>query len=169
MNFLLVLWWSRSCVNAGWEHWRTVFRWLEFIQWTVSLLHTRDSQHFLLLVTSTKERERDNHSLTARPLEQEDLHRSEHLCPYKQDGSDVFSIQELFYSAENEGSKALTSENPFQTFPIFNAFGLKLFWLNHNFIRIIVTFTCWLWILRYEGWAFFYVYLLEKSILSSSF
>lgn len=75
--------------------------------------------------------ERDNHSWTARVLELEDLRSSEHLCPYKQDGSDVFTTQELFYSAENEASKALTSTDPqpVQKFPmIFNAISLA-FWV----------------------------------------
>lgn len=73
--------------------------------------------------------ERDNHRWTARALEQEDLHSSEHLCPYKQAGSDVFTTQELFYGAENEASKALTSTDP-QIPKVFQCtFG---FWLNEG-------------------------------------
>lgn len=82
--------------------------------------------------------ERDNHCWTARALEQEDLHSSEHLCPYKQDGSDVFTTQELFYSAENEASKALTSTDPQIPKDFQCTFG---FWLNEGFVWIIVAFT----------------------------
>lgn len=50
---------------------------------------------------------------------------AQNICVHtKQDGSDVFTTQELFYSAENEASKALTSTDPqpVQKFPkIFNA------------------------------------------------
>lgn len=107
-----------------------VFLSLDLVQWTVSLLHSRDSEHFLLLVTSTKERAGYSQlncwsTWAGRPPQ---LRTSVSI---KKDGSDVSTTQELFYNTENEARKALTSTDPqlVQKFPkIFKAVGFLTFW-----------------------------------------
>jgi len=59
---------------------------------------------------------------------------AQNICVHtKQDGSDVFTTQELFYSAENEASKALTSTDPQ---PVLKIFSVPHIWV------LIMKFSC---------------------------
>lgn len=113
MNFLLVLWWFRSCVKGR----MGTLEDSEFSSFWISsseLCHCcipeiPNASSSLLL---PQKRERDNHSWTARTLEQEDLRSSEHLCPYKQDGSDVFAYKNSFIVQRMKPAKHCRSEIP---------------------------------------------------------
>lgn len=79
---------------------------------------------------------------------------AQNICVHtKQDGSDVFTTQELFYSAENEASKALTSTDPqpVQKFP-------KIFNVPH-----ICMAPCDIYLMVME-----FAFIFEKSIQMSS-
>lgn len=151
MKFLLVSCWIRSCVKSrmGRQGDSLPLSGSRSVNCHCCIPEIPNASSSLLL---PQKRERDNHSWTARALEQEDLRSSEHLCPYKQDGSDVFTTQELLYSAENEALPFRNSQS--FSLPLASHFGLNLFWLNESLEWICVTFTrCLL------QWSVFYLRL----------